>query len=208
MREELSNIEIVLFALHKLGGISKKIHTEKIAWESYRLDKERFSWQLPEFIEKEFPDKTIVFYALGDAKKKKYGALVAGRGGRDAAGSEREGWRFTISGAQWIKQNEERIAKLLKEEKPGIQKRDAERFIKRIKNDFAFKQFKKDNGIENINRYNFTDLLSCPPDASIEVAIKLFENVRAEAEIVNNKEIIKFLELCQQKFLTQQPKRT
>ncbi|MDQ6756111.1 MAG: hypothetical protein M3004_04165 [Bacteroidota bacterium] len=55
MREELSNIEIVLFALHKLGGISKKIHTEKIAWVSYQLDKERFSWQLPEFIERGFP---------------------------------------------------------------------------------------------------------------------------------------------------------
>ncbi len=206
MKEELSNIDVVLFALHRLGGVNKKIHTEKIALEAYHLDKERFSWQLPEFIEQGFPDKTIVFYALGDAKKKKYGALVSGRGGRDAGGAEREGWRFTISGAKWIKDNEERIAKLLKQEKPGIQKRDAERFIKKIKSDFAFKQFAKDGGIENINRYNFTDMLSCPPDASQETAKKMFENIRAEAEMVNDKQIIKFLELCQQKFLTQQPK--
>jgi len=203
MKEELSNIDVVLFALLRLGGIIKKVHTDNIAWESYQLDKERFSWQLPEFIEKGFPDKTVVFHALGDAKKAKYGALVSGRGGRDAGGTEREGWRFTVSGAKWIKDNESRIAKLLVQEKPGVQKRDAERFIKRIKSDFAFQQYVKDKGLDNVSRYNFTDMLSCPPDASIEIAKKLFANIRAEAEMVSDKSIIKFLELCQQKFLTQ-----
>ena len=204
MREELSNIEVVLFALHKLGGISKKIHTEKIAMESFELVKEKFSWRLIEY--KDIPDKTPVRFALEQAKKKENGVLVVGKAGGDFNAGEREGWRFTLSGAQWIKENEERIAKLLKQEKPRIQKRDAERFIKKIKSDFAFKQFAKDGGIENVSRYNFTDMLSCPPDASQETATKMFENIRAEAEMVSDKQIIKFLELCQQKFLTNQPK--
>ena len=202
MKEELSNIDVVLFALYRLGGINQKIHTEKIAEESYLLDKERFSWQLPEYRAKDFIDKTVVFHSLGDAKKKKYGALISGRGGRDAGGTEREGWRFTLSGAQWIKENESRISKILKQEKPAMQKREAERFIKKIKSDFAFIQFRKDNGIDNINRYNFTDLLSCPPDASSDVAKKLFDNIRTEAELVSDKEIIIFLDLCEKKFLT------
>ena len=49
LRNELSNIDIALFALYKLGGISKTIHTEHIAWEAYQLAKQRFSWRLPEF---------------------------------------------------------------------------------------------------------------------------------------------------------------
>jgi hypothetical protein len=203
MKESLSNIDVVLFALYRLGGINTKIHTEKIAWEAYHLDKERFSWQLPEFIEKGFIDKTVVFHSLGDAKKKKYGALVSGGGRRDTRRLEREGWRFTMSGAKWITANEERIAKLLKQEKPGVHQRDATRFIKRIKSDFAFKQYEKDNGVENISKYHFTDMLSCPPDAPKEIARRLFEQLRTEAEIVNDKQIINFFELCQQKFLTQ-----
>ncbi|MBI3399534.1 MAG: hypothetical protein HY026_09970, partial [Deltaproteobacteria bacterium] len=80
---ELSNIDIALFALYKLGGISKKIHTEHIAWEAFQLAKERLLWRLPEYREKGFPDKTIIRYALGDAKKKKYGKLVTGSSGGD-----------------------------------------------------------------------------------------------------------------------------
>lgn len=49
MNKELSNIDIALFALYKLGGTAKKVHTEEIAWEAYKLAKERFSWQLAEF---------------------------------------------------------------------------------------------------------------------------------------------------------------
>jgi hypothetical protein len=63
-------MDIALFALYKLGGISKKIHTEYIAWEAYQLAKERFSWRLPEFREKGFPDKTPVRFALEQGKKR------------------------------------------------------------------------------------------------------------------------------------------
>jgi len=43
-----SNEDIVLYVLYKLGGNSRKIHTEHIAWESYLIAKERFSWSLKE----------------------------------------------------------------------------------------------------------------------------------------------------------------
>jgi hypothetical protein len=41
---ELSNIDVVLYALFKLGGDERKIHTEEIAYEAYSLAKERFGW--------------------------------------------------------------------------------------------------------------------------------------------------------------------
>jgi len=86
--EILSNSNVALFALYKLGGVSKKIHTEYIAWEAFNLAKDKFSWSLPEFRERGFPDKVTVRYALETAKKSK---LVRGRGGKDKSGHESEG---------------------------------------------------------------------------------------------------------------------
>ena len=67
---DLSNVDISLFALVRLGGTTKKIHTEHIAWEAYQLAPERFSWRLQEFRDQGFPDKTPVRFALEQAKKK------------------------------------------------------------------------------------------------------------------------------------------
>jgi hypothetical protein len=81
MTTELSNMDIALFALYKIGGVSKNIHTEEIAWEAYQLAKERFSWRLKKFREMGFPDKTPVRFALEQAKKRENGKLVSGRAG-------------------------------------------------------------------------------------------------------------------------------
>ena len=46
---DITNMDVALFSLFKLGGVRKKIHTEYIAWEAFQLAPERFSWRLPEF---------------------------------------------------------------------------------------------------------------------------------------------------------------
>jgi len=45
-KADLSNVDIALYSLYKLGGATKKIHTELIACEAYQLAPERFSWGL------------------------------------------------------------------------------------------------------------------------------------------------------------------
>ena len=106
----LSNHNIAVFALYKLGGVTKKIHTEHIAWEAYNLSKERFSWNLPEFRKLGFPDKTTVRYALESAKKLK---LVNGRAGKDKGGSTSEGWQLTPGGVEWMLKNSKKMAGFL-----------------------------------------------------------------------------------------------
>ena len=61
-KEEVNNLEIALFALYKLGGITQKVHTEKIAFECFNLAQERFSWRLKEY--NIYPDKSPVRFAL------------------------------------------------------------------------------------------------------------------------------------------------
>lgn len=200
LKNELSNIDIALFALYKAGGISKKVHTEKVAWEAYQLAKERFSWRLPEFREKGFPDKTPIRFALEAAKKKENGKLVAGRAGGDINRPELEGWRFTPEGAEWIKKNEERIAKALKQKAPDLPKLVADRFIRQLKNDPCFVSFIKDGNLNEVSAYMFTDMLSCAPDASKEIIQQKFEHFLTTANLVKDKEILHFLEACADKF--------
>ena len=75
MKEEpdkLSDIDIALYALYLLGGWQKRVHTEDIALRCYKLVPSKFSWvKYPQY-----PDPAPTRFALGDAKKKKYGMLV------------------------------------------------------------------------------------------------------------------------------------
>lgn len=200
MEKELSKMDIVLFALYKLGGVSNKIRTEEIAWEAYQLDKEKFSWCLPKFIKMGFPDKLTVLIALETAHKEKYGRLVVGRAGRDAGG-KLDGWIFTPQGAKWIKENEKHILdRLVQEEAPVIPKRDAERFIKKFKTDPLFKFYQEKKDFSNTTQYMFTDMLVCAPDASKDIIKQKFEKLYSNAELVKDLEVIDFLNACKEKF--------
>ena len=198
MNKELSNMDIALFALYKLGGVTKKIHTEEIAWEAYCLAKGKFSWRLPQFKKKGFPDKTPVRFALEQAKKDENGCLVSGRAGGDAGG-EIEGWQFTPKGANWIKKNESRIAKGL-QQKVSRPLRD-QRFIKRIKKDPLFKKFQAEKTLDNATRYMFTDLLVCAPDASEDIIKQKVDRLITNAILISDEEILNFLEACKEKFI-------
>jgi len=199
-KNDLSNMDVALFALYKLGGASKKIHTEYIAWEAYQLAKERFSWRLPEFRKKGWPDKTPVRYALEGAKKKSAGKLVTGRAGGDINRPELEGWRFTPSGAEWIKNNKGRILKSLGQKAPDLPKLEADRFVKQLKNDPSFISFQKNGDLGEVSSYMFTDMLACAPDASKEIIRQKYDRIVSTANLVNDKEILQFLDACANKF--------
>ncbi len=198
--KELSNVDVALYALLKLGGITKHIHTEEIAWEAYQLAKDKFSWRLPKFRGKGFPDKTPVRFALEQAKKKENGQLISGRAGGDTGG-DLEGWSFTPNGAKWIKENEQRIINLLKENTLQAPKLETERFIKKIINDPLFQYFKQHNNLDQAQAYMFTDMLICAPDASKTIIRKKFEQLSSNAEFIGNKDIIAFLKVCFDKFI-------
>lgn len=199
MEKELSNMDVALFALYKQGGASRKVHTEEIAWEAYQLAREKFSWRLKKFRDMGFPDKSPVRFALEQAKKKENGKLVSGRSGGDAGG-ELEGWRFTPQGTIWIKENEMRILEGLKQEVPGAPKREAERFIKKLKSDQFFKFYQEKKNLEEAAQYMFTDMLVCAPDASKDIIKQKFEQLESNATLINDADILNFLKACREKF--------
>jgi hypothetical protein len=75
---EVSNVDVVVYVLALLGGVEKTVYSEDVAARCYEVAPSRFSWQLPKYRQKGWPDKYIVRAGLEDAKKEKHGALVVG----------------------------------------------------------------------------------------------------------------------------------
>lgn len=196
---ELSNVDIVLYALFKIGGIMRHVHTEEVAWEAYQLAPERFSWRLAKFRAMGFPDKTPVRFALESAKKQEYGHLINGRAGGNVGG-ELEGWSFTPNGARWIKGSEKRIIKSLGQKTLHAPKLETERFIKKIKSDPLYKYYESNKNLEDTSIYMFTDMLVCAPDASRKIIRKKFDQLSSNAEMIGDQGILTFLRFCNEKF--------
>jgi hypothetical protein len=200
-KDELSNVDIALFALFSLGGATKKIHTEYVAWKAYQLAPERFSWRLQEFRDRGFPDKTPVRFSLEQAKKKSHGSLVKGRAGGDAGGNESEGWILTTKGIDWLRQNEPRISELLKVKKSAsLHPREVTRFLRKIKREIAFNIYLKDGNLDNVSLYMITDLLGCTPDASKKIISDKFDRYFNTAKICGDKRVINFLTEFKEKY--------
>jgi len=201
MKTELSNLEIALYALYRLGGATRRMHTEKIAWEAFQLAKVRFSWRLPEFRDKGFPDKTPVRYALEQAKKNKNGALVTGRAGGDIGGKELEGWQLTSRGVAWIKSNETRIMEALEQQETTRPKIEAARFLKRVRGERLYRHYQNNGTLEGASAYWFADMLICAPDASKDIMSKKLEQMIAKAEWIGERNVVAFLEACRSTFI-------
>lgn len=198
--KELSNVDIVVYAIFRLGGIEKKIHTEDIAMECFKLSKERFSWRL--FKYKEYPDKEIARVTLKNLKTKdsKYGQLVTGRSGVEASGKEADGWMLTPNGAKWIMENLRRIEEASKIPGKDLRRPHVQWFIQRFKREKCYQKYLQEGSVKNISQYEFTDMLLCRPDAYPETIRKKFDQLRTQAEITQNKSIISFLDACGETF--------
>lgn len=192
-KHELSNLDVTLFVLYKLGGTHKKIHTEYIAWEAFELAPERFSWRLKEFREKNIPDKTPVRHALETGTKK--GNLVIGQAGGDRGG-KREGWQLTPEGVIWVEENLKRISKALNKEVPSFPREEALRFLKKIKKSQLFNLFLKDNKLPEATKYMLIDMLNCTPEAPEETVKRIFNRFYNTAIEIKDKEILSFFEQC------------
>jgi len=83
-------VDVVVLAVHLLGGASRSVDTEDVAMMTRDLAPGMFAWR-------KFPDQVnleLVRVALSDAKKQKNGGLLSGAG--------REGWTLTHAGLNWV----------------------------------------------------------------------------------------------------------
>jgi hypothetical protein len=198
--KELTNVDVVVYALAVLGGSDHTIYSEDVAARCYDLAPSRFSWRLLKYRKKGWPDKYIVKTALEDAKKDEYGALVEGSYALD---STKDGWRLTPKGATWFKANAIRIEQELnsKPQETSVAALDKKRFLRTLQSQQLYKNFVMTGNLNSTSRYEFTDMLNCSPDASQDMIISKYNRVRATAELIGNEDVIRFLDACKAAYL-------
>jgi len=190
-----SNVDVVVAALYLLGGTTKRIHTEDIALMVFDMARAQFSWRK----HPEYPDKDIVRVALTDAAKEEHGRLVTGRSGRSTSYKGADGWQLTAAGARWAASNTDMVRDRLGEPTADPQRREIDRVCREIRRSGLFQQWTRGE-LRSATRYEFTDFLSCSPDAPPSTIVKRFERMHAAAEAARNKEVIAFLEACRTQF--------
>lgn len=202
----IPNRHLAVYALYVLGGDTKRIHTEDIALKCFELFPHSFSWvNYPQH-----PDKDIARIALCDARKAQYGALVEGRAGQARGLSAKtkrkpavDGWRLTSSGVLWIKENQDNIERFVGSGQAKEHRQKILRELKRIKDHPLYTQY-----MESPDRFYpgigaIADLLRCRVDAEEEIWEQRFEAIQRKAQVVEQPEILKFIDLCRQARLKQ-----
>jgi hypothetical protein len=197
---EVSNVDVVTYVLGNLGGAEKTVYSEDIAARCYELAPSRFSWRLPAYRERGWPDKYIVKTALEDAKKEEYGALVDGAYALDVA---KDGWRLTPKGAAWFRDGAEDVEKRLgiSVRRASVPRREAQRFLKQMRSQPLFQIFTSAGTLKGASRFAFTDMLNCSPDTSEDAVTSKFKRLCATAELIGDSEITRFLGACKEVFL-------
>lgn len=193
---DLSNIDIVLYVLNNLGGATKKVPTEDIALECFRLIPSRFSWVL----HPKYPDMEPVRKALFAARSKTGGVFVAGRHGRTKENQVSDGWIFTPNGINWIEENKDRIGLLLSSKRKPIKRTQIDKQIFEFRDSSAFKKFLKDKTCKNIQPYEFTDFLNANLDTPSAILRDRIDRIRAIASKAKEDEIVEFINKAENYF--------
>ena len=195
VEDEVKSMHIAVYALSLLGGAHQKVHTEDVALKCLEIAPDRFKWE-----HYDYPDKELVRKALFHASEKKNGSLVIGRSGIEQRGKSRDGWQVTPAGAAWLRHHESALQAVTGSKPSTIRKREAESFLKKMRQEQAYQIFFTKGNLEEVSSYMFTDFLNCSPDAPVETIRTKFRRILAMAELVNDQEILSFLKSCETQF--------
>jgi len=195
-KEEITTIDIILYALYLEGGKAEKIDTEDIVLRCFKLSPSRFSWiKYPRY-----PSLESVRRPLIKVRSKEHGSLIQGRHGKTKEDQVSEGWIFTPKGIEWIENNKNRIESLLKIKQKPHKRILIDKKIFEYKNSNAFKKFKKDKDCKNILPYEFTDFLNASLDSPPSILRDRLDKIRAIAATAKEQEIINFTNMAEKYF--------
>jgi predicted HTH domain antitoxin len=194
--DNLSNIDIAVYALYLLGGWRERVHTEDIALKCFELAPSKFSWvKYPEY-----PDNNTAYLSLGDAKKQKYGALVKGGSERKKEMQHIGGWKLTLHGVEWIEGNKLRIEESLGKHATTGERLDIDRKLKELRNSIAYSKFLRSGESGDISHAEFAESLVCTVNTSSEILNDRLEQLSSIAKELKKDDIEKYIRFCREKF--------
>lgn len=206
MKAKLPNWEIAVYAVHLLGGESRRVPTEEVAVKCFALAPDSFSWvKYPQY-----PDKDVVRFGLVDARKAKNGVLLQGRAGRGRGQVQRtkvgpavDGWMLTQAGVRWIQDNRERVSSELQYREVSDHRQENLHKLARIKDHPVFQKFlEKPEGFSP-SLGEMAELFRCRVDADLQTWDKRFQAAGNLAQALNDDGVMAFLAKCRASVLCQ-----
>lgn len=196
--KSLNDRDIALYALFTLGGWQERIHTEDIAIKCFHLAPSKFSWVK----HKEYPDIMTAWYALGDAKKPKYGSLVIGGSERKKGGGKDKfgGWRLTEAGIDWIKENRNKIEEALSGAVSPNARLVEDRRLKSLLKSGGYAKFLSLGEDAQISHAEFAESLICTVITKPEILRENLEQLYSSAKMLNQEDAIRYLDYCKKRF--------
>jgi hypothetical protein len=184
--------DLVTYAVYFLSQSGKEIVFEDVVATCFRLFPERF--HLRGYTE--WPDSTVVNKRWLDCR---------GRG--LLQGSTAAGFSLTAKGLELA----EKTAAILTGKrrlfpKPGLAKVGGEirtragRFVRSLESSEAFEKFSADNTAASISEFDFRNMLLCTMETSAATLRNNLEQFRQYAALYQRKDLLEFLEHCQNKF--------
>lgn len=195
--DELSDKDIVIYALYLLGGWQKRVHTEDIALRCYEFAPSKFSWvKYPQY-----PDLAPARFALEKAKRPEHGALVKGESERKRTRKKGiGGWMLTERGIQWVESNKSRIERYLDEHLTTGDRLPADRKLKELLRSVAFRKFRECGEQAEISHAEFAESLVCTVNTKAEVLNDRLEQLYSIAEVLRREEVKDYVNFCRKKF--------
>ena len=193
----VTNRDLVLYALFISGGAEKPIHTEDVAAQVFRFDlgRQRYRWQKYA----QFPDKERILRELRRLKVSKGGPLIRGHANIGAKRDRVDGWSLTSLGVDRVKAIEETLKKALGGS--GSHHRYSEETLRqRISKASCYRAYLRGPRMAELKDHEFTDMLRCLPDAPNDKIRSTYDNLMARAKAVGAEDLQQFLRAARKRF--------
>jgi hypothetical protein len=178
---ELTNWEIFVWALSRLGGATEFVDVENVFVTCFQLAPTRFAWRTRE----DLPDYKKCSKALRDAEARRPRLLIKTRDGLER--------QLTVEGQEWVRAHEARMVAILHSGKAVQEPRSRPRvrMLAAVERSDAYQQWLSQKQLPE--KWEAAELLRCSPDSDRRIWSDRLEVLRAAANGAGHAEILRFL---------------
>jgi hypothetical protein len=184
---EVSNEDLVLAMLQRLGGVTHYVDIEVLTLALFDIAPARFSWRT----RRDLPEREVVRFALVHANQR------ARRDGVRPFTVSRDfsrQWKLTASGVAEAKVAAKKSEAALRDAQPVKQTGRSHQRVSQARKHTLFTSYTEGRLAQAATHAQLADLFVVPPDAPIEVARGRADGLRAAALDIGDIEVAAFVE--------------
>lgn len=181
---EIPNWNLILWALHELGGSHDFVDIEDVFLKCFELAPRRLSWRTKPSL----PDYKKCAKALQEAEVRRPPLLVKT--------GDSFGRQLSVQGQKWVNANADRLRAQLQSgqvvQEP--KRRPGSRMLAEAEQAIAFAEWLDQRTIPK-EKWRMAELLRCSPDSNIAVWRNRLAHLRAAAHAAGHNELLEFLDV-------------